>query len=52
MFFYINTEDDAKQLYDLFIKFQNDKKYKNLSDKELYEIVKEAYYEIYIKNNK
>ncbi len=51
MFFYIKNEDDAKDLYNLFISLSKDPKNKDLSDKELYYLLQDKYIELY-KNNK
>lgn len=51
MFFYIKNEDDAKDLYNLFISLSKDPKNKDLSDKELYYLLQDKYIELY-KNSK
>ncbi len=43
MFYYIQNEDDAKKLYNLFQEIYKNEKYKNLSDKELYYVVQERF---------
>ncbi len=49
MFYYIQNENDAKNLYAIFISVYNNQLYKNLSEKELYELVQKIYFEKYIK---
>jgi hypothetical protein len=51
MFFYIKNENDAKDLYYLFISLSNDPKNKNLSDKELYYLLQDKYIELYKDKN-
>ncbi len=49
MFYYIQNDQDAKNLYDIFITVYHNNK--DLSDKELYELVQSIYFEKYVKDN-
>lgn len=49
MFYYIQNDEDAKKLYDIFITIYNNEDYKNVSIKELYELVQNTYFEKYVK---
>ncbi len=49
MFYYIQNDQDAKNLYAIFITVYHNNK--DLSDKELYELVQSIYFEKYIKDN-
>ncbi len=51
MFYYIQNDEDAKNLYNIFVTIYNNEDYKNLSVKELYELVQNTYFEKYVKDN-
>ncbi len=51
MFYYIQNEEDAKNLYTIFIEVYNNELYKNLSDNEQYKIIEHIYFEKYVKDN-
>ncbi len=50
MFYYIQNDQDAKNLYTIFIEVCNNELYKDLSDKELYNLVQSIYFEKYVKD--
>ena len=51
MFYYIQNDEDAKNLYAIFIDIYNNEDSKNLNIKELYELVQKTYFEKYIKDS-
>ena len=51
MFYYIQNDEDAKNLYDIFVNIYNNQEYKNLSIQELYHLVQKSYVDKYVKDN-
>jgi hypothetical protein len=48
MFRYIETEEDAKNLYEIFKSVLDEYKGQNMSDKELFHITETRYYMTYV----
>ena len=51
MFYYIQNDENAKNLYNIFVTIYNNEEYKNLSIEELYKLVQNTYFEKYVKDN-
>jgi hypothetical protein len=49
MFYYIKNDEDAKNLYTIFVEVYNNELYKNLSENDQYKLIEHIYFEKYIK---